>query len=82
MEFTEAACKVFRECSLVPSITGATVLRTDPGGSRYEVRVQWEQRDLERCKQVATTKSYFVERKGDHVVPVCSTTFQADASSV
>ena len=82
MEFTEAACKVFRECSLVPSIAGATVLRADAEGSRYEVRVNWEQRDLERGKQVTSTKSYFVDRKEDHVVRVCSTTFQADASSV
>lgn len=82
MEFTDAACKVFRECALVPSIAGATVLSTDPENSRYEVRVNWEQRDLERGKQVVTTKSYFVERKGDHVASVCGTTFQADASSV
>ncbi|KAL5515529.1 hypothetical protein EMCRGX_G000706 [Ephydatia muelleri] len=82
MEFTDTACKVFRECALVPSIAGATVLCTDPERSRYEVRVNWEQRDLERGKQVVTTKSYFVERKGDHVVSVCGTTFQADSSSV
>ena len=82
MEVTDNACKVFRECALVPSIAGATVLCTDPKSSSYEVRVNWEQRDLERGKQVVTTKSYFVERKDDHVVSVCCTTFQADASSV
>ena len=51
-------------------------------GPRYEVEVRWSQRELERGKKVAYSKSYFVERRGQEggggLERVCTTAFQND----
>ena len=77
--YTQRAVDVFRECSRIPLLASATVVEV--GGGRYEVLSKWNQRDLERGKKVAFTRSFFLEKKGEKVEEVTSTTFQADASA-
>ena len=74
-EFTEKACRVFRECSLVPTVSAA-----GSGGARYEVEAKWAQRELERGKKSVFSKSYFIERKAGVADRLWHTAFQADAA--
>lgn len=77
-EFTERACRVFREGSLVPTVVGA---RIHPAGSaHFEVEASWSQRELKRGKKVVFSKSYFVGVEGGKVERLSASTFQADAS--
>ena len=77
-KFTERACEVLRELSLLPSVTAARVHVA--GGARYEVEAWWTQKELERGKKFVSTKSYFVEQKGSVLEKLCATAFQADAT--
>lgn len=78
-QFTQKAVKIFRECAQVPSLTSALVMEV--GESRYEVVTKWSQRELERGKKVAFSRSFFVERRGEIIESVVSSTFQSDATN-
>ena len=78
-QFTQRAVEVVRECAHVPSLTSAHVVEL--GGGRYEVLTKWSQRELERGKKVAFSRSFFVERKGEQVEGVVSSTYQSDATN-
>ena len=80
-EFTQKAVKVFKECATVPTVARARIFRRGEG-DRFEVEATWTQRELERGKKVAFTRSYFVQRKERTVEKLCSTTFQSDATQV
>ena len=80
-EFTQKAVKVFKECAHVPSAGRARVFRRGDGGC-FEVEATWTQREVERGKKVAFTKSYFVQRKGRALEKLCGSTFQSDATQV
>ena len=80
-EFTQKAVKVFRECAHVPSVSRARVFRQGEG-SCFEVEAAWTQREQERGKKVAFTKSYFVQREGCALKRLCGSTFQSDATQV
>ena len=77
--YTQRAVEVFRECARVPILTSALVV--DAGGGRYEVLTKWSQRDLERGKKVAFSRSFLLERKGENIERVVSSTFHSDATS-
>ena len=81
-EFTEKACRVFRECSLVPTVSAARIHAAGSGGARYEVEAKWAQRELERGKKSVFSKSYFIERKAGVVERLWHTAFQADAANM
>lgn len=67
---TQKAVGVFRECAKVPTLSSATVV--DAGGGKYEVLTKWSQRDLERGKKVTFSRSHFVEKNGEKVDRVAS----------
>ena len=77
-EFSERACRVFREGSLVPAVVGARI--HPAGSSHFEVEASWSQRELGRGKKVVFSKSYFVGVEGGRVKRLSASTFQADAS--
>lgn len=77
-DYTKRAVNVFRECARVPLLSSAVVL---PTGGRYEVLSKWNQRELERGKKVAFTRSFFLEKNGGKVEKFASSTFQSDASN-
>ena len=79
-DFTQRAVKVFRDCSLIPILSRARIFPRD--GGCYEVEATWSQRDLERGKNVAFSKSYFVRRNASALEKLCSSTFQANANQV
>ncbi len=81
-EFTKKACKVFRECSLVPTLSAARIRAASDGGARYEVEARWTQRELLRGKKLSWSKSYFLEKKEGSVERLCTTGFQTDATRV
>ena len=77
--FTQRAVEVFRECARVPILTSALVVDVD--GGKYEVLTKWSQRDLERGKKVAFSRSFLLERKGETIERVASSTFHSDATN-
>ncbi len=79
-EFTKKACKVYNDCSLVPTLSAARISAARDGGARYEVEARWTQRELLRGKKLSWTKSYFLTEKEGKVEKLCSTGFQADAT--
>ena len=84
--FTEKACKVFRDCSLVPTLSAARIRATTApavgSDARYEVEARWTQRELLRGKKLTWSKSYFVEENGGKLEKLFTTGFQADATRV
>ena len=78
-DYTRRAVKVFRECSTVPVLSSAAV--ADLGAGRYEVLSKWNQRELERGKKVAFTRSFVLERNGWSVEKTATCKFTSDASS-
>lgn len=81
--FCKKAVEVFRACCSVPVATGAYITPAASGGRRVEVQVTWTQKDIERGKKVASSKSYFVEKDSQEGLQVlCASNFQADATNV
>ena len=78
-EYTKQAVHVFRECARVPILTSAIVL--EAGEDRYEVLTKWSQRELERGKKVAFTRSFFIEKKEYGVKMLASSMFHSDATN-
>ena len=78
-EYGRRAVEVFRECSRIPTLTSALVAEREAG--RYEVLTKWSQRDLEKGKKVSFSRSFFVERKGNSVDKVLSSTFHSDTTN-
>ena len=78
-QFTERAVEVFRECARVPILSTALVAEVAEG--KYEVLTKWSQRELERGKKVAFSRSFFLERKGETIEGVVSSTFHSDATN-
>ena len=76
--FTQRAIKVFRDCAKVPTLSSATVL--DAGGGKYEVLTKWSQRDLERGKKVTFSRSYFLEKKGEELNCMASSSHTCDST--
>ena len=78
-DYTKRAVEVFRECARTPILSSAAVF--SGGGERYEVLSNWNQRELERGKKVAFTRSFFLEKNDGGVHKFTSSTFQSDASN-
>ena len=70
--------EVFRECSLVPSLSSAAVVEVM--GGMYEVVTRWTQKELERGKKVSFGKSFFVEREREGVRLMASSSSLVDTT--
>ena len=80
-EFTQKAIDVFKECSLVPSLTRARIL-PHSDTNFIEIEATWTEVEVERQKKTAFTKSYFVQRKGCSLEKICNSAFPADATQM
>ena len=77
-QFTQQAVEVVRECARVPSLSSAHVVGV--GGGQYEVVATWSQRDLERGRKLAFSRSHFVERTEERVAAVASSSHLTDTT--
>jgi acylaminoacyl-peptidase len=79
-DYTKRAVEVFRECARIPLLSSAAVFSHRDGG-KYEVLSKWNQRELERGKKVAFTRSFFLEKNGGRIEKLASSMFQSDTSN-
>ena len=82
-EFTQRAVNVFKESAHVPSVSNARVFRRgESEGGCFEVDATWTLREMERGKNLAFTKSYFVKKRERALEKLCGSTFQSDATQM
>ena len=82
-EFTQRAVNVFKESAHVPSVSNARVFRQGEGERGcFEVEATWTLREMERGKNIAFTKSYFVQKRERALEKFCGSAFQSDATQM